>query len=75
MGPEEANDSRGSRSPRMAPAQQLFLNVHHHIIDFRLIADEAQSRAVEGERSESATCDAKVSAISAHNTINDFTAD
>lgn len=59
----------------MAPAQQLILNLHYHIFNFRLISDEAQPRSVEGKWSESAANDAKVSAISAHNSINDFTAD
>lgn len=75
MGSQEANDARRSCSPRVAPAQQLFLDIHHHVFDILFVTDEAQSRAVEGKRFESTANDSKVSAISTDYTINDSAAD
>lgn len=75
MGPEEANDARRSCTPRMASTQQLVVHLYNHIVNLRLVIDEAQPRAVEGKRPEPTAVDAKVPAISADYPIDYFTPD
>ena len=72
MGSQEANDTRRSHAPRLASARKFVFDFHHHFLHIRLVIDETESRAVEGERPES---DAEVSTISTDNTTDDLTTD